>query len=384
MRIVLLSADRALPLAGPQRAALHLRALAESWLRDGHEVSALVAEPGTPRGLASLVERGLEVRPLRQPVSEREVDWHLSHVRPELAIERLMPASPQGARACAEAGVPHVYEVADGYSDDLLREAGCTRIDEMRHDFVEGFASSAGSVCASAAAARWVRTLAPRTHATSIEPGSVPRELLQDPTAEQLDCAMRRMQLDRGEFRIGVSASRASVADLLTLVEAAGRLRSVTRPRLLMVGDGPWRNDVMRHTHEHRVPVVMCGRTSAEERPMLFALCDAVVIAAASREEQVRPQEVLDLMAAGRPLVASATEPMRRFVRSGHDGLLVEPGDVDALHAALSALARGPALGAALGTAARTRVAERHAHDAVASRMLEFAEELRATRRVSG
>jgi len=383
MRIVLLSVDRALPLAGPQRAALHLRALAETWLRTGHEVSALVAEPGAPRGIAGLVERGLEVRPLRQPVSEREIDWHLSHVRPDLAIERLMPAAPQGARACAEAGVPHVYEVADGYTDDVLREAGCSRIDELRHDFVEGFAASVGSVCASPPAARWVRTLAPRTHATSIEPGSVPRELLQDPAADQIERAMRRLQIDAAEFRIGVSVSRANTDELLMLVDAVGLLRQQVKLRLVLVGDGPWRNDVLRRTHEQRVPVVLCGRVPAEERPLLFALCDAVVIVPTGREEQVRPQEVLDLMAVGRPLVAAATEPLRRFVHSGHDGLLVEPGDMQAMYAALSALARGPALAAALGAAARARVAERHAHDAVATRMLQFADELRGLRRDS-
>lgn len=383
MRVVLLSTDPGLPLAGPQRAAIHLRAQAGAWIRSGRSVTGIVAETGAPHAYSALTEHGLEVRPLRHPVSQREIDWHLSHVRPDLVIERLTPTAPHGARASAEAGITHLYDIHDCLDDVALSEAGCPRIEEVRRDLVEGFAASTGSVCASLAIARWVRSLAPRHHATLVEPGSVPQEFMRDLPADQLRAGLRSLQLDPREFRIGFTAARASSEDLLTLVEAAATLRPHARIRLLGVGDGPARNVLLRRASGLGVGLVLCGAVKAADRPARFALCDVIVIPHARREDAIRSQDVLDLMAVGRPVVAADTESMRRLIRSGQDGLLVEPGDASAMGAALGALSRTPALAAALGSAARQRAVGRHSYDAVTGRVIEFAEELRSLRRDS-
>ena len=68
-------------------------------------------------------------------------------------------------------------------------------------------------------------------------------------------------------------------------------------------------------------------------------------------------QVVLEAMAAGRAVVASAAGGPAEFVRDGHDGLLTPPGDVDALADALLRLAGEPALRRRLGDAARRSAA---------------------------
>jgi glycosyltransferase involved in cell wall biosynthesis len=62
-------------------------------------------------------------------------------------------------------------------------------------------------------------------------------------------------------------------------------------------------------------------------------------------------------MACGLPVLASRLGAVPELVdRPGRNGLLVAPGDVSALAAGMSALARDEALRARMGAAARARV----------------------------
>jgi glycosyltransferase involved in cell wall biosynthesis len=65
---------------------------------------------------------------------------------------------------------------------------------------------------------------------------------------------------------------------------------------------------------------------------------------------------VLEAMASGRPVVASDVAAVATAVCEGVTGLLVPPGDADALTRALTVLADDPALRLRLGDAARVEV----------------------------
>ncbi len=379
MRITLLSVDPGHALAGPQRAAMHLRAQAGAWLSGGHSVTALLPDAGPASGFASLSERGLETRVLRLPVSEREIDWHLSHVLPDLVIEQWRPDAPHGARACAEIGVPHFYEVQGARTRALESLDGRG----VRADLREGFAASAGSICDSESVADWVRARAPEQHATMIDPGSVPFELLRSDPESRIEAGLRHLRLASAEFRVGFSAAGVAVEDLLTLIEAAGSIRTQVRIRLVGVGDALGGNEMLRCASGVNVGLMLCGAVPAEEQPRVFALCDAIVVVPTRDEGSVRPQEVIDALSIGRPVVAGATSATKRLIRSGQEGLLVEPGDVGALGAALSAIARDPSLAATIGFAGRKRVSETHSHERSVARILEFLDGLKTQRRDS-
>lgn len=88
--------------------------------------------------------------------------------------------------------------------------------------------------------------------------------------------------------------------------------------------------------------------------------------------EDVLQIGVLKAMACARPVVASAVGSMPEWIRDGHNGLLVPPGDEAALAAALASLAGDPALANRLGAAARSDVATTNDLDRVGSAVHEL------------
>lgn len=139
------------------------------------------------------------------------------------------------------------------------------------------------------------------------------------------------------------------------LLEAVSRLGAgEAAPTLLMVGDGPeqpaLRAQALQLGIADRI-VFMGFRTDVVG---VMAALDVVVLA--STHTEVLPLAVLEAMAAGRAVVATSVGGVPEIIEEGCSGLLVPPGDADALAAALRRLIDAPALRADLGRAAAERV----------------------------
>jgi glycogen synthase len=98
------------------------------------------------------------------------------------------------------------------------------------------------------------------------------------------------------------------------------------------------------------------GELPHDEVLTLFRSARAVIVP--SIWDDPCPTVVLEAMAAGRPVVASASGGIRDMVVDGVTGLLVAPGDVSALAQAISSVLRDPRAAKAFGAAGRDRARE--------------------------
>jgi glycosyltransferase involved in cell wall biosynthesis len=126
---------------------------------------------------------------------------------------------------------------------------------------------------------------------------------------------------------------------ILELVEAAGDLN------LVVAGDGPLRD---------RVPMAR-GFVSPGELAELYAR--SAVVACPSHREGFGVA-CLEAMAHGRPVVASGVGGLLDLVVNGETGIVVEPGNVPALRAALQRLLADRELRRRMGEGGRQRAAE--------------------------
>jgi starch synthase len=86
------------------------------------------------------------------------------------------------------------------------------------------------------------------------------------------------------------------------------------------------------------------------------------------------PNVIYEAMACGTPVVASRVGGIPELVDDGVTGLLVPPGDADALADAIVALLGDPARRAQMGEHARERAVEEYSVDKIVTRTVGFYE----------
>jgi glycosyltransferase involved in cell wall biosynthesis len=174
------------------------------------------------------------------------------------------------------------------------------------------------------------------------------------------------------ELQLLVVARLVEKKGLPVLVEAVARLRSPVRLRV--VGAGPQRASLEAAVAAAGIAdrVELPGPVTHAELPGCYAASDVVVVPSVvdgGGDRDGLPNVVLEAMASGLPVVASDVGAIATAVTHGETGLLVRPGDPDALVAALTRLAESKELRGALGSAGRRRVEGYFGLDACTSRL---------------
>lgn len=123
--------------------------------------------------------------------------------------------------------------------------------------------------------------------------------------------------------------------------------------RFVVVGDGPERGRLERQASRLLGGrAVFTGQRPNSEIPDLVAAMDVLVC---SSDFEGTPAAVLEWMAAGKPIVATAVGGIPAIIEDGVGGLLVPPRAPDALADAIRRLLDDPGLRERLGAAARQR-----------------------------
>jgi glycosyltransferase involved in cell wall biosynthesis len=157
-------------------------------------------------------------------------------------------------------------------------------------------------------------------------------------------------------------------------------LRTLTyvRAHAVIVGQGPmakeWRNLAGELGVTDRATFV--GEVSDAERRILLHACEILVLPSIDRREAFGIVQ-LEAMACGKPVVSSDLPTGVRLVnRHGETGLLVPPGNPEALAAAITRLLSDSTLRARLGQRARERVIREFSVDRMVNQTIEVYSQL--------
>jgi glycosyltransferase involved in cell wall biosynthesis len=174
----------------------------------------------------------------------------------------------------------------------------------------------------------------------------------------------------RGPRCVGAVANLRPVKGLDLLLDAAARL-APDHPDVVfrVAGEGEDRPALEQGAARSGLAERFVLEGSVADVPGFLAGLDVAVLC--SRAEGM-PNAVLEYMAAGRPVVATAVGATPELIADGEHGLLVPPGDAAALARAIARLLADPALARRLGEAARWRARERYGREAMVRRFEDF------------
>jgi glycosyltransferase involved in cell wall biosynthesis len=143
-------------------------------------------------------------------------------------------------------------------------------------------------------------------------------------------------------------------------------------PRLVLVGDGPLRSELEATIEQAgHMGVELLG--AVPDVRAVLAEADALLLLS---DWEGTPNVVLEAMAAGVPVVATAVGAVPEVLEDGTEGFLVARGDADAAAAVLAQLATSPTLRRSVAARARSRVRDRGGHPALERAMQAMYDEL--------
>lgn len=143
--------------------------------------------------------------------------------------------------------------------------------------------------------------------------------------------------------------------------------------QLIVIGDGPQRSALERQAFSNS-NIRFLGEQSREQVWAWLAAADLLVLPSrvlANGRTDSAPLVVIEALASGVPLVASRVGGVDSLIEHGKQGLLVRPGDVDALRHALSRVALDAPLRRRLAAGARQR-GRRHRWDRAGRRLRDL------------
>jgi colanic acid/amylovoran biosynthesis glycosyltransferase len=178
--------------------------------------------------------------------------------------------------------------------------------------------------------------------------------------------------------RVLMPANFLHVKGHVHLVDAVAALKRLTIPiRVELAGDGPLESAMKQRVADlglHK-DIVFLGRLShaqllSQLRSGRWHIVVLPSVVTASGEHEGLPVSLIEAMACGIPTVSTESGGIPELLGGGA-GILVPPGDADALADALSQLAQNPVLRRELGARGRARVEEEFDIERIAAKLAE-------------
>jgi glycosyltransferase involved in cell wall biosynthesis len=178
---------------------------------------------------------------------------------------------------------------------------------------------------------------------------------------------------DASKCTVGLVGRLAPEKGIQFFLEAAARvLRSNPRVEFIVVGDGPERENLQQTAERLGVQSSVRFTGKLEDMPGVYASLDMLV---SSSLKEGLPMTILEAMAAGRPVVATAVGAVPRLVLHEQTGLLVPPADAEALARAILRLLGGGELREKLACQGRQLIQDQFSAKAMAAQYVKVYEE---------
>jgi len=273
---------------------------------------------------------------------------HLRRLQPDIVYTWLFTADLYGRLAARLVRVPVVISAVRSVEPDKPRRY--VAVDRLLAKITDAFTVNARAI--ADVLARRERIARSKIH---FVPNGV--DLSTFDPARANGALRRRLQIASEAPVIGIVGRLVPVKDHATFLQAAVRVaREQPQARFLLVGRGPLRQEM----EQLAIALGLGSRVhvlDAEARmPEVFASLDIAVVS--SRYEGCS-NVILEAMAMGKPVVATAVGGTPEFVAPGETGLLVPPQDPERLGDALLALVQDRARAERMGQAGRAVIEAR-------------------------
>jgi glycosyltransferase involved in cell wall biosynthesis len=280
------------------------------------------------------------IRPFRDTLATLELVRLFRSIRPDVVHLNSAKAGVLGRLAAAATGVPVRVYTSHGWA--FATHPGTS---DRLYLWTERLVSrlTTTTICVSESELRRgvsARACIPAT--TVVIPNGIGEAVSANPGSDDGPCKI-------------ISVGRLHPPkDFSCLLEGLAQVRPGSY-QAVIVGDGPDRSALERQAHDlHLRDVEFLGnRSDVEallEQSSVFVLCST---------SEAMPMSVLEAMASGLPVVASAVGGIPELVVDGETGVLVPSGDPAALADAIAMFAESPDARARFGAAGQRRARER-------------------------
>jgi glycosyltransferase involved in cell wall biosynthesis len=158
---------------------------------------------------------------------------------------------------------------------------------------------------------------------------------------------------------------------LTYLIEAAKKIvKERKKVKFLIAGEGPLKNQLIRNIQEANISnsFKFLGRVDEKLLPLLYNCADVFVLPSIQEGQGI---VLLEAQASGKPIVAFDVGGAKEAVRNGVTGILVKPGDSNALADALIELIENKTLRERMGFSGRQFIIDNFTWEICAQNMLQ-------------